>query len=151
MDAPVWAGTGRRGIEVVYYHILIYASDVPPSPPRRPSATFPGSVPPRRLPRARLPDDPRAVRADRHPLLRILHELRAGERTVGDLVAATGLGQANLSRHLQYLLGVGFVSRRKAGLHVWYALADRDVLKLCDVMCGRLDRELAARRSALRR
>jgi DNA-binding transcriptional ArsR family regulator len=83
--------------------------------------------------------------------LRILHELRAGERTVGDLVAATGLGQANLSRHLQYLLGVGFVSRRKAGLHVWYALADRDVLKLCDVMCGRLDRELAARRSALRR
>lgn len=83
--------------------------------------------------------------------LRILHELRAGERTVSDLVAATGLGQANLSRHLQYLLGVGFVSRRKAGLHVWYALADRDVLKLCDVMCGRLDRELAARRSALRR
>lgn len=82
--------------------------------------------------------------------LRILHALRDGARTVGELVEATGLGQANLSRHLQHLLALGFVARRKRGLYAHYTLADRDVLRLCDVMCGRLEKETTARKSALR-
>ena len=82
--------------------------------------------------------------------LRILHVLRDGDRTVSDLEKATGLGQANLSRHLQQLLALGLVSRRKRGLFAHYTLADRDVLKLCDLMCGRLDKETAARKTALK-
>lgn len=82
--------------------------------------------------------------------LQILYQLRKGERTVNDLADTTGLGQANLSRHLQQLLALGFVSRRKDGLFAHYALADRDVLKLCDVMCGRLEKETTARRKAFR-
>lgn len=82
--------------------------------------------------------------------LRILHALRDGDRTVGDLVEATGLGQANVSRHLQQLLALGLVSRKKQGLFAHYALADRDVLKLCDLMCGRLDKEASARNAALK-
>jgi DNA-binding transcriptional ArsR family regulator len=82
--------------------------------------------------------------------LRILHALRDGDHTVGELVKATGLGQANLSRHLQQLLALGFVSRKKRGLFAHYTLADRDVLKLCDLMCGRLDKETAVRKAALR-
>ena len=82
--------------------------------------------------------------------LRILHALRDGSRTVSELATATRLGQANLSRHLQHLLALGFVSRRKRGLFAHYTLADRDVLKLCDLMCGRLDKETAARKAALR-
>jgi ArsR family transcriptional regulator len=81
--------------------------------------------------------------------LQILHALRDGERSVGDLVRTTGLGQANLSRHLQQLLALGFVSRRKGGLFAYYSLADRDVLKLCDLMCGRLDAEMETRRRTL--
>lgn len=77
--------------------------------------------------------------------LQILQCLRSGERTVGDLVDETGLGQANVSKHLQLLHGSGFVVRRKAGLFVYYRLADRDVFKLCDVMCGRLDGERSRR------
>ena len=37
---------------------------------------------------------------------------------------------------------------RKEGLKVYYALADRSVFTLCDLMCGRIEREIAARRGA---
>jgi DNA-binding transcriptional ArsR family regulator len=45
--------------------------------------------------------------------LEILSALRAGEMTVSELVDATGLGQANVSKHLRLLLAHGFVRRRK--------------------------------------
>jgi DNA-binding transcriptional ArsR family regulator len=83
--------------------------------------------------------------------LDILNALRHGELTVTELAAATGLAQANLSRHLQLLHATGFVRRRKAGLFVHYALADRDVFRLCDIMCGRLAAETKTRRRALAR
>ena len=81
--------------------------------------------------------------------LQIMNELRAGELTVGELVEATGLGQANVSKHLQMLHAMHFVSRRKDGLFVYYALADRTVFQLCDIMCGRLEAEAKARRKLL--
>jgi DNA-binding transcriptional ArsR family regulator len=70
--------------------------------------------------------------------LRILNALRNGEAAVGELVDATGLTQANLSKHLQMLHALGFVHRRKQGLFVYYSLADQDIFKLCDIMCGRV-------------
>lgn len=79
----------------------------------------------------------------------VLDALRSGERTVSELVDATGLSQANLSKHLQVLHAAGFLARRKDGLFVRYRLADRDVFRLCDIMCGRLETEVAARRAAV--
>jgi DNA-binding transcriptional ArsR family regulator len=78
--------------------------------------------------------------------LRILNVLREGEKTVSELMEETGLGQANVSKHLQLLHGLGFVERRKEGLHVHYRLANEDVFQLCDLMCGRLEAEAQARR-----
>lgn len=83
--------------------------------------------------------------------LSILNVLRAGECTVGELVDALDSSHANISKHLQVLHAAGFVSRRKDGLHVHYSLADRNVFKLCDLMCGRLDAELKTRKRTLRR
>jgi DNA-binding transcriptional ArsR family regulator len=83
--------------------------------------------------------------------LRILNALRGGEQTVGGLIEATGLGQANLSRHLQLLHSLRFVERRKEGLYVFYRLADGDVFRLCDLMCGRLEAEAAERARLLER
>jgi DNA-binding transcriptional ArsR family regulator len=83
--------------------------------------------------------------------LQILSCLRGGEMTVSDLVEETGLGQANVSRHLQSLYATGFVQRRKEGLFACYALADKDVFKLCDMVCGRLERQVATRSRALAR
>jgi DNA-binding transcriptional ArsR family regulator len=78
--------------------------------------------------------------------LTILNALREGELSVTALQDATGLGQANLSKHLQLLHAAGFVKRRKQGLFTRYAVADRAVFRLCDLMCGRLDAESSTRR-----
>lgn len=81
--------------------------------------------------------------------LQILNALRGGEMTVGELVDETELGQANVSKHLQLLHSLGFVSRRKEGLFVHYALVDKSVFQLCDIMCGRLEAETKTRRKLL--
>jgi len=78
--------------------------------------------------------------------LLIMQALRSGERTVGELVEATGLGTANVSKHLQLLNAAGFVTRRKEGLYVYYGLAGEDVFRLCDIMCGRIAAESESRR-----
>ncbi|HEU4455172.1 MAG TPA: metalloregulator ArsR/SmtB family transcription factor [Longimicrobium sp.] len=83
--------------------------------------------------------------------LRILNALRDREMTVSEIMEATGLGQANVSKHLQLLAGLGFVGRRKEGLYAYYRLADDDVFRLCDLMCGRLAREAEAREQVLAR
>ena len=70
--------------------------------------------------------------------LGILQALRDGERCVSELEADTGLNQANLSRHLQVLTSGGMVRRRKDGLFVYYALADANVLRMCELMCARV-------------
>lgn len=81
--------------------------------------------------------------------LQLLQALRAGPRTVSELVQDTGLGQANVSRHLAQLHANGFVSRERDGLFVRYQLADKDVLRLCDLVCGRLQAEVVERRKVV--
>jgi DNA-binding transcriptional ArsR family regulator len=81
--------------------------------------------------------------------LGILNCLRAGEMTVTELIDATGMGQANVSKHLQLLYRADFVKRRKEGIFIYYALADKDVFALCDLMCGRVERSVANRQKGL--
>ncbi|QJR36874.1 ArsR/SmtB family transcription factor [Gemmatimonas groenlandica] len=76
--------------------------------------------------------------------LALLRSLQYGEQTVNQLVAGTGLGQANVSKHLQVLHAHGFVKRRKNGLFVHYALADRQILKLCELMSSRVNAHVTA-------
>lgn len=83
--------------------------------------------------------------------LELLNLLRSGEQSVGELVDATGMGQANVSKHLQLLHSLGFVSRRKDGLFVYYTLADKSVFQLCDLMCKRLELDAKARHQLLAR
>lgn len=75
--------------------------------------------------------------------LRLLQALAEGEMSVGDLVAGTGAAQANVSKQLQMLLKAGFVDRRKEGLRVFYRIADPNVFKLCDVVCGSITEQLS--------
>lgn len=72
--------------------------------------------------------------------LSVLNELRGGPRNVSELIGATGLNQANLSKHLQLLHAHGFVARRRDGAFVLYELADRSVFELCDTMCSQIKR-----------
>ena len=44
--------------------------------------------------------------------------------------------------HLQRLHDLRYVERRREGLYTFYSLADEDVFALCDIVCGRLEREV---------
>jgi ArsR family transcriptional regulator len=55
--------------------------------------------------------------------LRILSLLRRQELCVCDLVAALGLTQSRVSRHLAYLKNSGWVTDRRQGLWMFYSLA----------------------------
>lgn len=68
--------------------------------------------------------------------LALLDALRTGPRTVGDLVAVTGLGQSNASNHLDYLLACGLVTREQRGKFAVYALADARIAGLMDLADG---------------
>lgn len=70
--------------------------------------------------------------------LQILSALYDREQTVTELLETLGQSHANISKHLQLLYKYGFVDRRKAGVHVYYRLANEDVFQLCDIMCNRL-------------
>ncbi len=81
--------------------------------------------------------------------LSLLQQLRSGPLTVNELVEATGMGQANVSRHLALLHANGLLSREREGVYVRYQLADKDVFRLCELVCGRLEMELADRRKVI--
>jgi ArsR family transcriptional regulator, cadmium/lead-responsive transcriptional repressor len=59
--------------------------------------------------------------------LSYLLSVREHERTVSEVVAATGLSQPNTSKHLACLRDCGLVQARRSGRNVYYALADASV------------------------
>lgn len=69
-------------------------------------------------------------------LLNALH--RDGEQTVGELVEATGHRQANVSKHLGMMAKEGLLTRRRDGVHVYYALDDPTLGALCMLVRQRL-------------
>lgn len=83
--------------------------------------------------------------------LRLIAALEKGEMNVTELVAATELTQANVSRHLQTLTEAGMLGRRKEGLNVYYFIADESLFKLCELVCSRLQKELVAKAAAFKR
>jgi rhodanese-related sulfurtransferase len=64
-------------------------------------------------------------------LLELLHQC---EKSVETLVANSGMGVANTSRHLQVLRGAGLVETRRDGIYIFYRLADDQVYDLVSNM-----------------
>jgi DNA-binding transcriptional ArsR family regulator len=62
--------------------------------------------------------------------LAILDALRAGPRTVSELVEATGLTQSNTSNHLRCLLDCNLVLCEQHGHYVRYTLSDPRVAQV---------------------
>ena len=73
--------------------------------------------------------------------LRLIQALFDGEMNVNALVEETGGTQANVSRHLQTLTQAHILSRRKEGLQVFYAISDPSIYKLCELVCGSLEKQ----------
>jgi DNA-binding transcriptional ArsR family regulator len=70
--------------------------------------------------------------------LKILRAVCHSERSVGDVVAATGLSQTGVSRHLALLHQAGVVDRRKAGNMAFYQTSDPAFIDICRLMCTRI-------------
>lgn len=65
------------------------------------------------------------LRAIAHEVrLAILCHLADGPMNVGDLVAATGTSQSNLSQHLAKMRMLNIVTPERRGMQVYYRLAD---------------------------
>jgi DNA-binding transcriptional ArsR family regulator len=75
--------------------------------------------------------------------IRILDQLRDGERSVAHITERLGTSQQNASKHLGILLQAGIVSRRREGTSSYYGVADEGVFALCEQVCGGLQMQLA--------
>ena len=62
--------------------------------------------------------------------LELLEYLAQGERTVDALARLTDISVANASQHLQILRQSGLVKAHKEGQHVFYCIADDEVVRL---------------------
>ena len=97
-----------------------------------------------------LPDDLLALVAERFRALgeptriKLLERLRKGEATVLDLTELVGTTPQNVSKHLGVLLRTGIVARRKQGNFVYYRVADETVFRLCELVCGGVERQVEA-------
>ncbi|HEX6115636.1 MAG TPA: metalloregulator ArsR/SmtB family transcription factor [Solirubrobacterales bacterium] len=70
--------------------------------------------------------------------IRLLDRLREGEATVGELTAAAGGSQQNVSKHLGVLSSAGILARERDGNFVRYRIIDPTIFELCELVCGRL-------------
>jgi DNA-binding transcriptional ArsR family regulator len=68
--------------------------------------------------------------------LAILAALQDGERSVSELVEATGRSQPNVSQQLAGLARAGFVACRREGTFAYYRSADPYVARICRAVCG---------------
>ena len=81
--------------------------------------------------------------------LALLAELQQRERSVGELVEATGRTQPNVSQHLASLTHAGIVEARREGNKVYYRIADPTILRICEAVCDSVVlRARAVRREA---
>jgi DNA-binding transcriptional ArsR family regulator len=75
--------------------------------------------------------------------LMIVHELRDGELSVGQLGSRLELPQANVSQHLAILRKRGIVSTRREGTTIYYSLASCKIGEACDMVQEVLTEQLS--------
>ncbi|MBD2465484.1 winged helix-turn-helix transcriptional regulator [Oscillatoria sp. FACHB-1407] len=70
--------------------------------------------------------------------LQVLCSLKSGSKNVTEIMEETGLGQANVSKHLKILAQAGIVSRTPQGVSVYYEIAEPFIFDLCELVGDRL-------------
>lgn len=71
-------------------------------------------------------------------LLQVLHN---GPLSVSQLMEACSMKQANVSKHLAVLYDHRLVKREREGTTIRYEIADPMVFSLCELVCGKMERD----------
>ena len=82
--------------------------------------------------------------------IKLLDRLRTAEASVQELTESVGGTQQNVSKHLGVLADAGIVARRKDGNFTRYRVIDEGVFRLCEDVCGSVERQLESLREVLR-
>jgi DNA-binding transcriptional ArsR family regulator len=82
--------------------------------------------------------------------LEILCCLKSGSKNVTEIITETGLGQANVSKHLKIVAQAGIVARHPVGVSIYYEIADPLIFELCELVCDRLVVNLQERSQQLK-
>ncbi len=67
--------------------------------------------------------------------LKILQILQSGEKSVKEIVEESGFLQANVSKQLKLLNDFNIVQFRTEGKQHFYQIKDKQVLKICRIIC----------------
>jgi DNA-binding transcriptional ArsR family regulator len=70
--------------------------------------------------------------------LQVLCCLKSGSKNVTEIITITGLGQANVSKHLKILTQAGIILRKPLGVSVYYEVTDPIIFNLCELVCDRI-------------
>lgn len=81
--------------------------------------------------------------------LRILWELRQGEKNVGELSRQLSIAQPTVSKHLSVLLHAGLVQVRHERTQSIFQVADEGIYRMCDLVCGGVAQQLRREYEAL--
>lgn len=82
--------------------------------------------------------------------LHILQCLQSGPMNVMEISAATGLGQANLSKHLKVLTQAGILIRQPKGTSAYYEIADPMIFEFCGLACDRVSQRVLQQAESLK-
>jgi DNA-binding transcriptional ArsR family regulator len=83
--------------------------------------------------------------------LQIVCCLKSGAKNVTEIIEATGLGQANVSKHLKILTQAGVISREQVGVCVYYRIDNPILFGLCDLVYDSLILQAEQQNQQLRR
>jgi DNA-binding transcriptional ArsR family regulator len=73
--------------------------------------------------------------------LALLQVLQCGPLAVNELVEATAMKQANVSKQLAILHDHRLVKRERKGTTIRYEIADPIVFSLCSLVCGKMKKD----------
>jgi ArsR family transcriptional regulator len=77
----------------------------------------------------------RTLKAIAHPMrLQILCELNEQEKSVAEIVEASGASQSNVSQHLILLREMGVLNARRDANKVYYSVANSEILTVIRTM-----------------
>ena len=77
--------------------------------------------------------------------LEIIHLLGDKELTVSEILSSISITKTNLSQHLAIMKDRGIVKTRRQGQHIYYSIANKKIIKVCELMSDVLNESLDRR------